>query len=228
MQTLQSTRETTEDVDSGHAVTGRSPYEHIYVIRTSRILSPDRTLPDRWLSDMNERRKLGLGTAVVHGKKFSRQRPRSTMPWNHRGEVRARTHGTKLPSRSEALHFINSAKSSSTTSVLTQRQIGQSFGLKSFFSAGAERDWTAWIWPAKKLLNCSQSVLFSSDSVYHFQPELQLKPDHKVRTVYRKWEELVSKYTTAKTDELAAGWYSNPDGNSTPPSLWLLSEMYRV
>ena len=31
---------------------------------TSRVLSPDRTWPDRWLSEMHERRGVGLGTTV--------------------------------------------------------------------------------------------------------------------------------------------------------------------
>ena len=36
------------------------------------------------------------------------------MSWKTPGEVRARTNGTKSPSRSEALHFIDSSKSPST------------------------------------------------------------------------------------------------------------------
>ena len=31
----------------------RSDCEHVYVIHTSRVLSPDRTWPDRWLSEMH-------------------------------------------------------------------------------------------------------------------------------------------------------------------------------
>ena len=42
----------------------RSDCEHVNVIRTSRVLSPDRTWPDRWLSEMHESRKVGLGTTV--------------------------------------------------------------------------------------------------------------------------------------------------------------------
>ena len=37
------------------------------------------------------------------------------MSWKNPGEVRARTYDTKSPSRSEALRFIDSAKSPSTT-----------------------------------------------------------------------------------------------------------------
>ena len=44
-------------------------------------------------------------------KESSRQRPRSAMSWKTPGEVRAQTCGTKLPSRSEALRFIDSSKS---------------------------------------------------------------------------------------------------------------------
>ena len=47
-------------------------------------------------------------------KESSRQRPRSAMSWKNPGEVRARTCGTKSPSRSEALRFIDSSKSPST------------------------------------------------------------------------------------------------------------------
>ena len=43
----------------------RSDCEHVNVIRTSRVLSPDRTWPDRWLSEMHESRKVGLGTTVI-------------------------------------------------------------------------------------------------------------------------------------------------------------------
>ena len=42
----------------------RSDCEHVNVIRTSRVLSPDRTRPDRWLSEMHESRKVGLGMTV--------------------------------------------------------------------------------------------------------------------------------------------------------------------
>ena len=47
-------------------------------------------------------------------KESSRQRPRSGMSWKTPGEVRARTCGTKSPSRSEALRFIDSSKSPTT------------------------------------------------------------------------------------------------------------------
>ena len=47
-------------------------------------------------------------------KESSRQRPRSAMSRKTPGEVRARTCGTKSPSRSEALRFIDSSKSPST------------------------------------------------------------------------------------------------------------------
>ena len=67
-----------------------------------------------WTKIFYERRKVGLGTTVVRRKKFSRQRLRSFMPWKDPGEVRARTYGTKSPSLSEALCFIDSAKSPST------------------------------------------------------------------------------------------------------------------
>ena len=43
-----------------------SDCEHVNVIRTSRVLSPDRTWPDRWLSEMHESRKVGLGTTVEY------------------------------------------------------------------------------------------------------------------------------------------------------------------
>ena len=45
----------------------RSGCEHVYVIRTSRVLSPDRTWPNRWLSKMHETqsRRVGLGTTVL-------------------------------------------------------------------------------------------------------------------------------------------------------------------
>ena len=38
----------------------------IDVIWTSRVVSPDRTWPDRWLSEMHESRKVGLGTTVEY------------------------------------------------------------------------------------------------------------------------------------------------------------------
>ena len=44
----------------------RSDCEHVYVIRTSRVLSPDRTWPDRWLSEMHESWRVGLGTTVEY------------------------------------------------------------------------------------------------------------------------------------------------------------------
>ena len=44
-------------------------------------------------------------------KESSRQGPRSAMSWKIPGEIRARTCGTKSPSRSEALRFIDSTKS---------------------------------------------------------------------------------------------------------------------
>ena len=47
-------------------------------------------------------------------KESSRQKPRSAMSRKTPGEVRARTCGTKSPSRSEALRFIDSSKSPST------------------------------------------------------------------------------------------------------------------
>ena len=52
--------------------------------------------------------------SIVHWKKVSRQKPGSNMSWKTPGEVRARTCGTKSPSRSEALRFIDSSKSPST------------------------------------------------------------------------------------------------------------------
>ena len=62
--------------------------------------------------DKGRKRKVGLGIAVVHRKRLSRQRSKVK---KHRvvknpGKVRARTCGTKSPSRSEALRFIGSAK----------------------------------------------------------------------------------------------------------------------
>ena len=45
--------------------------EHVNVIRTSRVLSPDRTWPDRWLSEMHESRKVGLGTTSGYDMHFS-------------------------------------------------------------------------------------------------------------------------------------------------------------
>ena len=44
----------------------RSDCEHIYLICTSRVLSPDRTWPDRSLSEMHESRRVGLGTTVEY------------------------------------------------------------------------------------------------------------------------------------------------------------------
>ena len=44
----------------------RSDYEHVYVIRTSQVLSPDRTWPDRWLREMHESRRVGPGTTVEY------------------------------------------------------------------------------------------------------------------------------------------------------------------
>ena len=44
---FQSTRETTEDVDMDIRRKHRSDCEHVNVIRTSRVLSPDRTWPDQ-------------------------------------------------------------------------------------------------------------------------------------------------------------------------------------
>ena len=58
--------ETTEDVDMDIRRKHRSDCEHVNVIRTSRVLSPDRTWPDRWLSEMHESRKVGLGTTVEY------------------------------------------------------------------------------------------------------------------------------------------------------------------
>ena len=51
---------------------------------------------------------------VVHEKSASGQMPGSQMSWKNPGKVRARTYGTKSPSRSEALNFIDSAKFPST------------------------------------------------------------------------------------------------------------------
>ena len=61
----KKTRETTEDVDMDIRRKHRSDCEHVNVIRTSRVLSPDRTWPDRWLSEMHESRKVGLGTTAA-------------------------------------------------------------------------------------------------------------------------------------------------------------------
>ena len=58
--------ETTEDVDMDIRRKHQSDCEHVNVIRTSRVLSPDRTWPDRWLSEMHESRKVGLGTTVEY------------------------------------------------------------------------------------------------------------------------------------------------------------------
>ena len=55
-QAFQSTRETTEDVDVDIRRKQRLDCEHVNVIRTNQVLSPDRTRPDRWLSEMHERR----------------------------------------------------------------------------------------------------------------------------------------------------------------------------
>ena len=41
VQAFRSTQETTEDVDNGHSRKHWSDCEHVYVIRTSRVLSPD-------------------------------------------------------------------------------------------------------------------------------------------------------------------------------------------
>ena len=38
----------------------RSDCEHVYVIRTSRVLSPDGAWPERWLSGMIEMGRVGL------------------------------------------------------------------------------------------------------------------------------------------------------------------------
>ena len=60
----------------------RSDCEHIYVIHTSRVLSPDRTWPDRWLSEMHGSRRVGLGTTVEYiERKFSRGFSRHGAPW---------------------------------------------------------------------------------------------------------------------------------------------------
>ena len=40
--------------------------EHVNVIRTSRVLSPDSTWPDRWLCEMHESRRVGLRTTVKY------------------------------------------------------------------------------------------------------------------------------------------------------------------
>ena len=36
------------------------------MIRTSRVLSPDRTWSGRWLREMHESRRVGLGTTVEY------------------------------------------------------------------------------------------------------------------------------------------------------------------
>ena len=54
-----------------------------------------------------------LFQTILTLKESSRQRPRSAMSRKTPGEVRARTCGTKSPSRSEALRFIDSSKSPS-------------------------------------------------------------------------------------------------------------------
>ena len=90
----------------------RSDCEHVYVIRTSRVPSPDRTWPDRWISEMHESRRVRLGTTVEYiERKFKTkawERHVVKNPW--RSPV-SRTGGTKSPSRSEALRFIDSSKS---------------------------------------------------------------------------------------------------------------------
>ena len=43
----------TEEVDMDIRRKHRSDCEHVYLIRTSRVLSPDRTWPDRLLSEMH-------------------------------------------------------------------------------------------------------------------------------------------------------------------------------
>ena len=59
--------------------------------------------------DTLKEKKVGLGVTVVRGKKFSRPRPRThAVNKKNPGKVRARTYGTKSPSRSEALRFIDS------------------------------------------------------------------------------------------------------------------------
>ena len=67
-------------------------------------------------------------------KESSRQRPRSAMSWKTPGEVRARTCGTKSPSRLEALRFIDSSKSPSRSA----RRFGAA-GSSPDFSRGFSR-----------------------------------------------------------------------------------------
>ena len=56
---------------------------------TSRVLSPDRTWPDRWLSEMHESRKVGLGTTVEYiERKFktkAQERHVAKKPWRSPG-----------------------------------------------------------------------------------------------------------------------------------------------
>ena len=64
----------------------------LYVIRTSRVLSPDRTWPDCWLSEMHERRGCWPGyDSIVHWKKVSRLRPWKRHAVKNPGKVWLRT-----------------------------------------------------------------------------------------------------------------------------------------
>ena len=57
-QAIQSTRETMDDSD----IRRNTNCEHVYVINTNRVLSPDGTSPHRWLSETIKIGKVCLGT----------------------------------------------------------------------------------------------------------------------------------------------------------------------
>ena len=63
---------------------------------------------------MHESRKVGLGTTVEYTERKFKTKAWSALWRKTPGEVRARTWGTKSPSRSEAMRFIDSSKSPST------------------------------------------------------------------------------------------------------------------
>ena len=98
-------------ISSGHSKDS-SDCKPVYVIRTSWVLSPDRTWPDRWLSKMHERRGLAWYDSKYMESKFLDNALEAPYAAKNPGEVRAQTCGTKSPSRSEALRFIDSAVNS--------------------------------------------------------------------------------------------------------------------
>ena len=75
----------------------------------SSKLQPGFIVPRRWRRETSCRKASDLRNVKVSFvfilKESSRQRPRSAMLWKTPGEVRARTCGTKSPSRSEALRL---------------------------------------------------------------------------------------------------------------------------